>query len=57
VGAVRDTLARRRGAVRIRLRHGTAQPRRLDASDPVAEALLEAAEELISASQRASKRT
>jgi hypothetical protein len=58
VEAVRQTLARRRaGTDRIRLRTGTGQPRRLDADDASAEALFEAAEALISASQRASERT
>jgi hypothetical protein len=56
-GAVAATLARRREAraVRVVVRDRTGQPRTLDsADDPVAKALLEAAEELISAAQRGS---
>ena len=56
-GAVAATLARRRQAraPRIVVRDGTGQPRALDAvGDPVAEALIEAAEDLISAAQRGS---
>jgi hypothetical protein len=50
--AVAATLARRREAraVRVLVRDPTGQPRALDADeDPVAQALIEAAEELISA--------
>ena len=54
---VAATLARRREAraVRVVVRDRTGQPRVLDAEeDPVAMALIEAAEELISAAQRGS---
>jgi len=57
-GAVAATLARRRQAraVRVLVRDRTGSPRVLDADeDPVARALLEAAEDLISAAQRGSK--
>jgi len=56
-GAVAATLARRREAraPRVVVRDGTGQPRALEAAgDPVAEALIEAAEDLISAVQRGS---
>jgi hypothetical protein len=57
-GAVAATLARRREsrAPRVVVRDRTGQPQVLEAGvDPVAMALLEAAEELISASQRGSE--
>jgi hypothetical protein len=58
VDAVRQGFARRRERnARIRLRRGTGQPVVLADDDPRADGLLEAAEALISASQRASKRT
>jgi hypothetical protein len=58
VDAMRHGLARRRERnARVRLRIDGAQPVVLDAADARAEALMEAAEALISASQRASKRT
>jgi hypothetical protein len=56
-GAVAATLARRREAraARVVIRDTTGQPRALDTGeDPVAKALIEAAEELISAAQRRS---
>jgi len=56
-GAVAATLARRREgrAVRVVVRDRTGQPRELDSvEDPVAKALIEAAEDLISAAQRGS---
>jgi hypothetical protein len=52
---VAATLARRREAraIRVLVRDRTGQPRVLDAGeDPVAQALIEAAEDLISAAQR-----
>ncbi len=55
--AVAATLARRREsrAVRVLVRDRTGQPRELDAAeDLVAKALIEAAEDLISAAQRGS---
>ena len=55
--AVAATLARRREAraARVVVRDRTGQPRALDADeDPVAKALIEAAEDLISAAQRGS---
>ena len=55
--AVAATIARRREAraARVLVRDRTGQPRELDAAeDPVAKALIEAAEDLISASQRGS---
>ena len=54
---VAATLARRREgrATRVVVRDRTGQPRVLDAGeDPVAQALVEAAEDLISAAQRGS---
>ena len=54
---VAATLARRREgrAIRVVVRDRTGQPRVLDAGeDPVAQALVEAAEDLISAAQRGS---
>jgi hypothetical protein len=54
---VAATLARRREAraIRVLVRDRTGQPRVLDAGeDPVAQALIEAAEDLISAAQRRS---
>ena len=54
---VAATLARRREAraARVVVRDRTGQPRALDpAEDPVAKALIEAAEDLISAAQRGS---
>ncbi|HKG64442.1 MAG TPA: hypothetical protein VKB28_10290 [Solirubrobacteraceae bacterium] len=54
---VAATLARRREgrATRVVVRDGAGQPRVLDAGeDPVAQALVEAAEDLISAAQRGS---
>ena len=54
---VAATLARRREAraARVVVRDRTGQPRVLDAAeDPVAQALIEAAEDLISAAQRRS---
>jgi hypothetical protein len=56
-GAVAATLARRREAraARVVVRDRTGQPRVLDTDDdPVAKALIEAAEDLISAAQRGS---
>jgi hypothetical protein len=56
--AVAATIARRREAraARVLVRDGSGQPRELDAAeDPVAKALIEAAEELISAAQRGSQ--
>ncbi len=56
--AVAATLARRREAraARVVVRDRTGQPRALDAeSDPVAKALIGAAEDLISAAQRGSE--
>ena len=56
-GAVAATLARRREAraARVVVRDRTGQPRVLDAAeDPVAQALIEAAEDLILAAQRGS---
>ena len=56
-GQVAATIARRREAraARVLVRDRTGQPRALDVGeDPVAEALLEAAEDLISAAQRGS---
>jgi hypothetical protein len=56
-GAVAATLARRREAraARVVVRDKTGQPRALDtADDPVAKALIEAAEDLILAAQRGS---
>ena len=56
-GTVAATLARRREAraARVVVRDRTGQPRALDADqDPVAKALIEAAEELLSAAQRRS---
>jgi hypothetical protein len=56
-GAVAATLARRREAraARVVVRDRTGQPRALDVEeDPVAQALIEAAEDLISAAQRQS---
>ena len=56
-GAVAATLARRREArsPRVVVRDRTGQPQVLDtASDPVAKALIEAADDLISAAQRGS---
>jgi hypothetical protein len=55
--AVAATLARRREAraARVVVRDKTGQPRALDIDeDPVAKALIEAAEDLISAAQRGS---
>ena len=55
--AVAATLARRKEAraTRVVVRDRTGQPRSLDADeDPVAKALVEAAEDLISAAQRGS---
>ena len=55
--AVAATLARRREAraARVVVRDRTGQPRVLDADeDPVAKALIEAAEDLLSAAQRGS---
>jgi hypothetical protein len=55
--AVADTIARRREAraARVLIRDKTGQPRELDAAeDPVAKALIEAAEDLVSAAQRRS---
>ena len=55
--AVAATIARRREAraARVLVRDKTGQPRELDAAeDPVAKALIEAAEDLISAAQRRS---
>ena len=55
--AVADTIARRREAraARVLVRDKTGQPRELDAAeDPVAKALIEAAEDLVSAAQRRS---
>jgi hypothetical protein len=55
--AVAATIARRREAraTRVLVRDRAGQPRELDAAeDPVATALIEAAEELISAAQRGS---
>jgi len=55
--AVAATIARRREAraARVLVRDRTGQPRELDAGeDPVAKALIEAAEDLISAAQRGS---
>ena len=55
--AVAATIARRREArsPRVVVRDRTGQPRVLDAEeDPVAKALIEAAEDLISAAQRGS---
>jgi hypothetical protein len=54
---VAATLARRREAraARVVVRDRTGQPRALDVEeDPVAQALIEAAEDLISAAQRGS---
>jgi hypothetical protein len=56
-GVVAATLARRREAraARVIVRDRTGQPRALDAAeDPVAKALIEAAEDLILAAQRGS---
>ncbi len=56
--AVAATIARRREsrAPRVVVRDRTGQPRALEAAgDPVAEALIEAAEDLISAAQRGSE--
>ena len=58
-GAVAATLARRREAraPRVVVRDESGRSRVLDpGEDPVAQELLEAAEELVSASQRASER-
>lgn len=54
VGAVAAGLARRRAArePRVVLTDPGGHPRTLDREDPVAQALLEAAERLISAAQR-----
>jgi len=55
--AVAATIARRREAraARVVVRDRTGQPRELDADeDPVAKALIEAAEDLLSAAQRRS---
>ena len=55
--AVAATLARRREArsARVLVRDRTGQPRALDPDeDPVAKALIEAAEDLLSAAQRGS---
>jgi hypothetical protein len=57
-GQVAATLARRREAraQRVVVRDRTGIPQSLDvASDPVAQALLEAADDLISAAQRGSR--
>ena len=56
-GTVAATLARRRGArsARVVVRDRTGQPRELDADeDPVAKALIGAAEDLLLAAQRRS---
>jgi hypothetical protein len=57
VGAVAASLARRKAArePRVVLTERGGHPRTLEADDPAAEALLEAAERLISASQRGSR--
>jgi hypothetical protein len=53
VGAVAASLARRRAArePRVVVRDPAGQPRELAPEDPVAEALMEAAERLVSAAQ------
>lgn len=56
VGAVAASLARRRAArePRVVLTDRGGHPRTLDADDPAAEQLLDAAERLVSAAQRGS---
>ena len=56
--AVQATIARRREAraARVLIRDRTGQPRELDAAeDPVAKALIDAAEDLLFAAQRGSE--